>query len=240
VQLGRWLKEAQVEDILKGPQQILGEGHLEGGWFSFFILITGSQLVMDSFTRNALTAQINDEKKNGSEVDLLHLEDRLVRLEFFETLDGVIGAFFNTNIWRGKNFTLDDLLKVSSKRYFRYEHLSIPYRATVTRIEDCDATWQCLKLANNGFQYTAKSGERISRHKYNGWIVLGVQEFLQHFPTLQRKVKGAYDEAQVFYTFEERRVDVKLYPSDETLPHLMITFEEGYPDWSDTAARQKL
>jgi hypothetical protein len=169
----------------------------------------------------------------------LHLEDRLARLELFETLDGVIGAFLNTNTWQGRNFTLNDLLKVSSKRYFRYEHLSIPYRATVTRIEDYDATWLCLKLANNGFQYTAKSGERISRYKFNSWIALEVQDFLQHFPTLQRKVKGTYDEARVFYTFEERRVDIKLYPSDETLPHLMITFEEGYPYWSDIVAREK-
>lgn len=190
---------------------------------------------MVNFNRDSLRAQIKDEREHGSEVELLHLEDR----QFFETLDGVIGAFFNTNTWRRRHFTLDDVLKVSSKRYLRYEHLSIPYRASVTRIDDFDATWQCLKLANNGFQYTAKSGQRISRHKYISWIVLGVQEFLQHFPTLQGKVKGAYGEARVFYTYEERRVDIKLYPLDEKLPHLMVTAEEGYPDWSDSAPREK-
>lgn len=195
---------------------------------------------MDEFTRGALPAQTKDDTKIECEADSLRPELRQARLELFESLDGVIGAFLNTNIWRGENLTLDDLIKVSSKRYMRYKQKSIPYRATITRIEDHDATWQRLKLVNDGFKHTAKSGEPTSGHGLTGWTTPGGRDFLQHFLSLRGRLEGAYDEGRVSCRSEERRVDIKLYPSNETLPHLMFTIEEGYPDWSDFVGRQSI
>jgi hypothetical protein len=180
---------------------------------------------MDNYAGDALFTQSNDVMKQGVEPDLLQLEDRLARLELFETLDGVLQAFLDTNVWQGKYFSFADLLEISSKRHLRYEHLSIPYRATVTIIEDYDATWLCIKLANNGFQYTAKSGRWISKHEYNSWYAMDCEECLQHFPHLQSAAKRLYDDAKVFYTIGEQ------------VPHLMVTFKEGYPDWTDSVTK---
>jgi hypothetical protein len=150
----------------------------------------------------------------------LHLEDRLARLELFVSLDRVVQAFLDTSVFRGKHYTLTEVLALDShtKQYFMYEHQSLPYKATIRTIEDYDAAWLCIKSVNDGLQYIAMS--------------MSSDEFLQHFPNLLKASKEVTDVAKVLYTIDKKRIDIKLYPVEGWMPHLMVTFEESFPDWS--------
>ncbi|KAL6055316.1 hypothetical protein QOT17_016859 [Balamuthia mandrillaris] len=148
----------------------------------------------------------------------------------FEILDNVFQEFLNTNVRQGKTWTLDEMLcDVREKNfYFHYEHDSIPYFATVFLYEAPDANWLNIKLVNNGFVYQPRLGEPISRHELQG--------------LLDGKVEYAGGRRVVFYNHQHNRLDIKIWkrtddPSDAStststtsLPHLMITYEPGYPD----------
>ena len=191
---------------------------------------------MDEYSRRALVDMCK-ELAGDSDLADLHLEDRLARLELLETLDGIFDAFMKTNLHMQRHYSLDEILALTGKCFFRYEHFSVPYRGTVTTIRDEEAEWRCIKLANNGFLYTPKAGARVSRHKYRTWTPLGFENGLQQFQKLQQATAREYGGARAFYTFEERRVDIKLYPKRPGTVHLMITWEDGYPDHTTSAAR---
>jgi hypothetical protein len=44
---------------------------------------------------------------------------------------------------------------------------------------------------------------------------------------------------RMLYILEERRIDIKLYQVNGTcVPHLIVTFEDDYPDWSDSVTQR--
>lgn len=59
---------------------------------------------------------------------------------------------------------------------------------------------------------------------------------LQQFPFLSAAAAStAYDTARLYYNYQEKRLDMKLYPRSATAPGLMVTFEPGFPYMDDLA-----
>jgi hypothetical protein len=168
-----------------------------------------------------------------------HLEDRLARLELFETLDSVFEAFLKSNEFRKRRYTLAEMIETfkgtTTAKHFLYEHWDVPYRGTICTLSDHVADWFCIKLANNGFQYTFKSGRHLSRHNFETWIRLEDQH-IHAFRSVVGSIAKYCDQFTLFYTYEEKRVDMKFFPKDEDGPHIMITFEQGYAEETYTSS----
>lgn len=151
-------------------------------------------------------------------------------------LDSVFEGFIKTNKHRQRHYTMGDLFSIARspfKHYFRFEHLSIPYLATVFTYKGYDYDWLNIKLCNNGFVYTPRAGDAITRHKSDTWIVLPASEALKWFSFLSSTVKPFYKSARVFYNYAEQRTDIKLYPTAPSTPALLVTFEPGSPYMDD-------
>ena len=101
--------------------------------------------------------------------------------------------------------------------------------------------WVNITLCSNGFSYLAKQGESLIRHNSSSWILLSPEETLSHFSFLSASVQPLYSTAQVFYNFPDQRIDIKLYPKDESqMPGLLITYEPGSPYMDDMAPRGRI
>ena len=157
------------------------------------------------------------------------------RVDRMQLLDEIFKAFSQTNIHQGTHFSFAQILSSSSKRYFRFEHCSIPYLATVNLYAGDDRDWVVLKLCNNGFEYVAKEGLQLSRHNSSSWTALTPEDTLLQFPFLSATVKTLYDSARVYYNFPDNRLDIKFYPRDMTTPGLEVNYEPGYPHMDDNA-----
>ena len=155
-------------------------------------------------------------------------------------LDDVFKAFSGTNIHQGMHYSFEDLLSIMDTRYFKFEHLSIPYLATVSFYKGPDMDSIMIKLCNDGFEYITKLGPLISRHKSDTWIALDPHQALQHFPALSSVAKTLYSSARVYYNYVEKRLDIKLYPRSVSTVGLTVTYEPGYPYMDDAAPRGNL
>ena len=98
-----------------------------------------------------------------------------------------------------------------------------------------DADWLNIKLYNDGFVYIEKSGLRVQRHMSRDWIALPEDKFLPYIPRLSAAVHPLYGRMQAFYNCGQQRFDIKLYPREAHTPHLIVTFEPGYPDRDEDA-----
>lgn len=186
-------------------------------------------------TLQAAAAKARGEQEGTSMAIRLLFEEELNKYANIKLLDTVFAAFFDTNIYRGQRHTFDQILGIGSKRYFRFEHLSIPYLATTFTVDSFDRTWVNLKLVNDGFQYTPRSGRFVSPHKSDTWIELPPMEALQMFPSIIRAAKPLFKSACIYYNYAEQRVDIKLFPKEggRTDRAMLITFEPGFPFMDD-------
>lgn len=66
-------------------------------------------------------------------------------------LDEVFKGFIETNVYKGRHYKLGELLSINRKQHFCFEHLSIPYLATVYLCEGPDINWITIKLCNRSF-----------------------------------------------------------------------------------------
>ena len=157
------------------------------------------------------------------------------RFHRFEILDDVFAAFLESNS-RGYDMKkiselgMDD---VPRKTYLRYEHLSIPYRATMFFICGSKDVWLNLKLCNNGFVYSSINGKKISRHKYDSWVCADNYVSKDMSKMVEAFRQAGYTTVTAFYSFEEERLDIKVYRNHEDGPNLIVTYEPGYPDYDE-------
>lgn len=133
-------------------------------------------------------------------------------------------------MFRGQNYQLRDLFSVKTKRYFNFDHLSIPYLATVFTVEGSDTDWLNIKLCNDGFEYLAKPGKPISRHRSDKWVSLPPDNVAPYFPCIEAAAKPYFSSARTFYNIHECRLDMKFFPKDTSkTPSMIVTYEPGYP-----------
>ena len=168
------------------------------------------------------------------------------RLHHFEILDSVFKEFVETNTCGEKHYTLKQLVdreffnSRSHKYYFSFQHLSIPYLATLFQVDSRYGQWLNIKLINNGFFYRVKDGECVERHNSETWIES--EEAWEAFTSIQDQLGPlGYDKSDVklWYNFEEERVDIKIYSTSSNLPNILITFEPGIPDMEERKKSKK-
>lgn len=150
-------------------------------------------------------------------------------------LDDVFKAFMDTNIHQGRHFSFEDLLSISidmNKRYFKFEHISIPYLATVSLCKGPD-----IDIINIKF-YTPYTnlGPVINRYKSDAWNILDPLQ-AQYFPTLSSVAKTEYKATHVYYNLIRRRLDIKLYPKSLGTIGLIVSFAQGYAYMDDSAPK---
>jgi hypothetical protein len=148
-------------------------------------------------------------------------------------LDSIFGSFLDTNYHQGRKFSLDDILALQDETHFKYFLNNVPYRAIVTVKDDYDATWICIHLSNNAFVYTKIEGDKICRYKFDSWVSVDRDGF-QQLGRLRKATSAAFDKAKAFYSYEEHRVDIKLYPKDRSAAHLQVLWEDWYPECTDS------
>ncbi len=171
------------------------------------------------------------DRHDDASMEVIFQDDRNLTSKV-SLLDSVVSGFFDSNMHRGKRYSLDDLLTHSTyyPRYFGYQHLSIPYLGTVFTVAGKDYDWVNLELANNGFEYhNCSFGVEISRHNGTNWTSLNPTQALEWFPGLVAASKPHFKSACVFYNYSQQRLDIKLYPKKGSKA-MLITFERGYPD----------
>jgi hypothetical protein len=161
---------------------------------------------------------------------------RIARFHRFELLDAVFQQFLETNIRRGRHYSLDDLLTVGSqKTHFSYTHDGIPYKATVFMYEGPDRDCLNIKLNNDGFEYIQKSGGYVfPRHNSDDWVWLEKGRCWDHMTYMKSILRERYPKGSAFYSMAER-LDLEFFSKDSTSPDLMVTFENGYPDIKTTS-----
>lgn len=194
---------------------------------------------MASTTRTpmALAEALSQAQAEGTkETFQLLFEAALSKHHNLNLLDTVFDGFLKTNVFRGQNYQLCDLFSVKSKRYFKFEHMSIPYLATVFTVEGHDTDWLNIKLCNGGFEYLAKPGKPISRHQSDQWVSLPPGNVLPCFTSIVAAAKPYFSSARIFYNAYECRIDMKFFPKDPNkTPAMVVTYEPGYPFMDDEA-----
>lgn len=163
----------------------------------------------------------------------------------FELLDSVFSEFSATNQYRNKHYSFADMLGMKTRhpRYLKFMHSSVPYLATVFLVDDTDCDWLNIKLCNNGFVYSMKQGLELHRHKCDGWIALAKHKYHAYLPHIMSAFEPLYQDNQAFYNYKHQRFDLKFFPRDSAppgTPHVILTFEPGYPHGDDTAPRHQL
>lgn len=207
---------------------------LSNNLFALYTLVTG---VM-SLTTLAIAAAAQQAAGPPAGVHKsfqMLLEDALSQYTRLSLLDEVFKGFIQTNKHQGRHYSVEDLLSIDHKQGFFFEHHSIPYLATVDLHRGPDIDWLTIKLCNSSFHYIAKLGPLISRPNSESWVALEADHVMQQFPFLSAAANTFYDTARLFYNYQEKRLDMKLYPRSAATPGLMVTFEPGYPYMDDLA-----
>ena len=160
----------------------------------------------------------------------------------FGVLDDVFRAFIETN---GR--PIDEVLSVREKGFYVYEHLSIPYLATVFTFHDYgkDERWINVKLNCNGFVWPRPPSDAVPfphrRHGCTGWVTLPISDFYPAVFPYMRSIFEHSDGIVMYYALDAKRVDIKFfYDGDRT--NVLVAFEMGYPyyeDYIDSQYRQR-
>jgi len=156
-----------------------------------------------------------------------------------ELLVTVFDAFVATNEggWRSVEEILN-AFKVEGmmygKHYVKYEHLSIPYLATLWVIRNYKGSvterWLNIKLCTDGYMFAHVFGKHfIARHNHNHWYRVSEKE-TSRFQGLLVKFKGNYSKVKIFSNSTIQKVDLKIFANDpKTDMHVLVGFEKGYP-----------
>lgn len=191
-------------------------------------------------------SDIAEDELEAQSVFLHQMIDQQTRLERnfhkFEILDKVFGEFLISNIHQGRRFDMDDILDIKSgtKLYFRFEHESIPYLATVRRQELHAGPTIDIKLPNDGFLYKAKNGAQVRRHRSDGWLSLSSDKGLRYFDALLDKTSGRFVKAHAWYNHTMQRMDITFFPEQRYGLHLRVTYEPGSPYVDDEFPSERL
>ncbi|KAG2431487.1 hypothetical protein HXX76_009501 [Chlamydomonas incerta] len=182
----------------------------------------------------ALVSSAEEQLQGHHEGSLEYLEslfgDLNRRQEDFLQLDSVFEAFQQTNMFRGQHFKLVDICSSASvKRYFRFEHLGIPYLATVETWQAPEREYIVLRLPNYGYSYVSAAGQAFYRHRCHGWVQLNGTLAMEFFPRLcQQVVPAKFTSVGFTYNEAHNRIDIMLSREDDGAG-LIIAFEPGYP-----------
>jgi hypothetical protein len=163
----------------------------------------------------------------------------------FDLLDSVFTAFAQTNVSRGRHYSFEEILNIKKETPtgFRFIYHDIPYHADVFLYDNWDVDWINIKLVNDGFTYVPKRGHcvpprpPIDGKLSDGWIALKSGVDGVRLPGIYGSFKdingGAYTGSRLFYNFKHRRLDFKIVSSKTKHPHVLITFEDGTPDFDE-------
>ena len=158
-------------------------------------------------------------------------DDALVR-------DSVFAAFCSGLLqFKGRGLTVLDAVRepVFHKRFVEFEHLSIPYCATVVRYQHAQHDGVEIRLPANGTKLTGSIFQ--NRHNGDGWVAMHHPDVQQFFPTLVRNTKEGYSAACFYYHSTTSQLDIKLMPKEGTdMPILEIAFEPGHHRYIDNPA----
>ncbi|KAG2438257.1 hypothetical protein HYH02_010956 [Chlamydomonas schloesseri] len=142
-------------------------------------------------------------------------------------LDSVFAAFEQTNMFRGQHLKLDDIFSTASgKRYFRFEHMSIPYLAIVETWQAPDREYIVLRLPNKRFSYASAAGQAFYRR--HGWVELNGTQAMDFCPRLCQAVQDKFTSVVFTYNETHNRIDIMLSPEHHGTG-LVIAFEPGHP-----------
>lgn len=147
----------------------------------------------------------------------------------FEILDQVFGEFLATNEHQGRQYTFDNIMDVEGEKFFRYEHASIPYLATIRRQQLYQGPCVDIKLANNGFIYVTKDGRHVRRHNSPHWVHLPSSRGLKYFDKLLQSTDGRFASVKTWYNYQAQRLDILFAPNSPHGVHLRVPFERGFP-----------
>jgi hypothetical protein len=178
--------------------------------------------------------EIEDEK--AAELQVLKVAEEVD----LRATDDIFDCFLKTNMHLGRRLTEDEIMNTKSLPWrgdqARYERYSIPYLATLFCYGAFDKHTVNIKLNSNGFLFDPIVGANKwphPRHKRYDWVVVP-PALHSKFPRIKRFMRDhGLEEMRIFYHGKEQRMDVQLWAADtNTSPHVLITFEQGYP-WVD-------
>ena len=157
--------------------------------------------------------------------------DEVIASRFFqfEILCDVFNDWLMTN---DQDLTVQDLWTNEGSSFPKYTHLNIPYLSTVfTYGRPGTPRWTNVKLNSNGFQFLMKTGTNVVRHDHDKWVPLSRRD-LPYWRDLTDHFPGCG--FHIYYNPYKRQVDVKVFaPETDQPPHnILISFEDGFPDYS--------
>jgi hypothetical protein len=165
------------------------------------------------------------------------------------TIDDIFKAFIDTP--RVDKFLssprIVSFAGLNGKFHTIFDHHNCPYRATMFTTSELDddektKTELHIKLPNDGHVYrrlTAKlDQENIDRHKHKTWMI-PKDHYLRALPTITSFIQdlvGPTPWVTFYYTQQDSRIDV--FGSNKKGHTVIVTFEPGYPDWTEIKRRQ--
>lgn len=153
-------------------------------------------------------------------------------------LGDVLAEYFATNKRGWK--TLADVASAASqmKEFTTYFHASIPYVSTVFLISRNGERWVNLKINTDGYVFARKlSTARVARHNHDQWVQIPRSQHAK-FEGVIAHVQPPWEKVKIWYNEHVKKIDIKLFSADAGTPHLLIGFEQGFPDmdYDDTNA----
>jgi hypothetical protein len=183
---------------------------------------------MSTAISNAAAEQLRGSQEGSREHLRALFSEGLLRHDAI-LLDSVFGAFAESNSFRGTHYELKDIVaSTSGKRHFRFEHLSIPYLATIDIWQAPDREYIVIRLPNDGYSYARAAGQTFYRHRCDGWSELDGTLAMEFFPSLCQKALASFTRVVFYYNEQHNRVDIMLLPDGDGAG-LMVAFEPGYP-----------
>ena len=160
----------------------------------------------------------------------------------FELLDKVFTEFLQTNTFRGRHSTLDDIItdcmNSSRERFYLFTHANLPYHAAIRVREKEDYDEVQIQLPNDGFQYYYKSGSKAYHHQWRSGVELEIEHCLQYMPQMLALLRPKYDKTEIFCHYAEKRLDVRFHPKNSHAPALLVSYTEGYPETRSIGAQE--
>ena len=160
-------------------------------------------------------------------------------IQSWQHLDGVFESFLRTNINGGRHISWEQVRAPGLyKRYFRYEHMSVPYLATKKTASYPMSERVTIKLNCSGFTWPPPPPERCVRLEHprdnaTGWVVLPDGDF---FPSAFPNIARCFDDADgvcVYYARDARRIEMKFFYDDLGVANVLVVFETGSPYYDD-------
>lgn len=140
-------------------------------------------------------------------------------------LNTIFNSFMSTNNFRDKWYSFQELLEVRRKQEFKFEWHNNIYLAHIIPKVKHGAKIVHIKLYNNSFKYIATN---------NTFKIVCPFQIKKECRQLSETLCSKYNNVIISYNVKMNCIKMKSYASNNT-PHMLITFEHGYPYNDDDA-----